>query len=92
MCPRCRCLGAQFCGQTAQLSLDFVPLNGDRGAIDGDDRTVGQSRSVVLVYGRQLNIAGGDQVLRDDHRFGVGGDRHAMVDLRVISRPAPAGR
>ncbi len=44
-----------------------------------------------LVGGRELDIAGGDQILGDDHGLGVGGDRKRRLTDSVILAWVPIG-
>ena len=48
-CGGCIARRSQFGGQSGQLILDLVPLDGDGGAIEGYRGSVGQDRSRVAI-------------------------------------------
>ncbi len=77
--------------QPHQLGFDLVPLDRYRGTLDRYGRAVGHDGSAVPVGGCELDIAGSDQVLRDDHRFRVRWNRHVMVDVQGHLGPRALG-
>ena len=77
---------AQFRCQPHQLFFDLIPLDGDRRSVERDHRAV-LHRRTGLVGGRELDVAGRDQVLGDDHRLGVGGNGDACGRRAASSWP-----
>ena len=49
--------------------------------------TIGQLRFTGPVERGQLDVTGGNQVLRDDHGLGVDRNAHVVIDLECRRRP-----
>jgi hypothetical protein len=63
------------------LVLHLVPLDRYRGPFHGNYGAVAHGGAAGPVGRGELNVAGSDQILSDDHGFGVRGNRHAVVDV-----------
>ncbi len=84
--PRFR---SEFDSQPVQLVLHLVPLHRDRRPAQRNRGAVGHHRPAGPVGRRQLHVTRRDQVLRDDDRLGIGGDRDRRSTVSVILVKVP---
>ena len=67
--------------QSRQLSLDLVPLDGHRRALERNHGAVGHCRAARPVGRGQLDVTRRDEILGDDHRLRIGRDGHVAIDV-----------
>ena len=70
----------EICCQAGQLGFDLIPLDGHRGPVQVDHRAIAHRRTSGLIRRRQLDVSRADQVLGNDHGFGVDRNGHIPFD------------